>query len=426
MTDPATTMSRSMYCRGCGYQLAGLSENRCPECVRSFDPANHRSFHRHPPRHWLVQWLYRAEILVLVLATLCGATLGWAYLGWREEQPLIAALRQTGAGVHARWSGPYWLYRLLYQANLLGSGMDSALWYLPQRADIVTIQSRTLTGEALHHLTRLRHLVRLEIDGGRISDSVLTQMGRLRLRSLSLRRVRVTDVELRALLACEPESLELDLTETKDADLVAMEQATGVTSLTISRTPITDAGLAHLANLKNLEDIHLMATEVTGGGLRHIANLPKLRWISVLYTPLTDEGLAAIRNAKKLRFLDLTGTGITDAGLRDLRDLTDLQSLGLDRTRITDAGIKFLQGLDRLEQLDLCTTQVTDGAVQFLVNLPSLWSLDISETAISDDGLQRLAGMKSLLSLTAHDTRVSEEGFRLLRAKRPDLNACCP
>lgn len=31
-------------CRGCGYELVGLDEARCPECGRGFDPGDRRSY----------------------------------------------------------------------------------------------------------------------------------------------------------------------------------------------------------------------------------------------------------------------------------------------------------------------------------------------------------------------------------------------
>ncbi len=37
-----------MYCRDCKYALKGLTERRCPECGRSFDPRNSRSFLHSP------------------------------------------------------------------------------------------------------------------------------------------------------------------------------------------------------------------------------------------------------------------------------------------------------------------------------------------------------------------------------------------
>jgi hypothetical protein len=40
MTQDQTTPT-SMYCRKCGYQLGGMSENRCPECGEQFAPTPH-------------------------------------------------------------------------------------------------------------------------------------------------------------------------------------------------------------------------------------------------------------------------------------------------------------------------------------------------------------------------------------------------
>ena len=42
--DPCQTTRGPMYCRKCGYHLAGLSANRCPECGRVFEPANRRTY----------------------------------------------------------------------------------------------------------------------------------------------------------------------------------------------------------------------------------------------------------------------------------------------------------------------------------------------------------------------------------------------
>lgn len=38
----------TMWCRYCGYPLNGLSEDRCPECGRTFESADPRTFRRSP------------------------------------------------------------------------------------------------------------------------------------------------------------------------------------------------------------------------------------------------------------------------------------------------------------------------------------------------------------------------------------------
>jgi ribosomal protein L37E len=83
-------MPTSMYCRKCGYQLHGLSENRCPECGRTFDPANRRTYLQHPKgssRRW---WLRVAGVTLLVLLALIAAgmygTHAWLrWRGWRVQ-----------------------------------------------------------------------------------------------------------------------------------------------------------------------------------------------------------------------------------------------------------------------------------------------------------------------------------------------------
>jgi hypothetical protein len=41
----------SMRCLACGYILAGLPENRCPECSRPFDSGDPRSYDSGPSTH---------------------------------------------------------------------------------------------------------------------------------------------------------------------------------------------------------------------------------------------------------------------------------------------------------------------------------------------------------------------------------------
>lgn len=46
------TESISRFCRSCNYDLNGLSEHRCPECGREFDPENPKSFANTPDWHF--------------------------------------------------------------------------------------------------------------------------------------------------------------------------------------------------------------------------------------------------------------------------------------------------------------------------------------------------------------------------------------
>ena len=61
-----------MLCRECYYPLHGLTENRCPECGRAFDPEDRRTFARRRPRRW--RWEALAALGCLVLT---GQSLVW-------------------------------------------------------------------------------------------------------------------------------------------------------------------------------------------------------------------------------------------------------------------------------------------------------------------------------------------------------------
>ena len=97
------TRQTPMFCRKCGYPLGGLSENRCPECGRLFDPAAPRTFLHHR-RGWVVRrWVRRIGLGVASAALLAAIGLGslwgniyWEYhADWQAEQKAIAALKAT-------------------------------------------------------------------------------------------------------------------------------------------------------------------------------------------------------------------------------------------------------------------------------------------------------------------------------------------
>lgn len=44
MNAESSTAESDMYCRQCAYNLGGLTENRCPECGKGFDPTDATSY----------------------------------------------------------------------------------------------------------------------------------------------------------------------------------------------------------------------------------------------------------------------------------------------------------------------------------------------------------------------------------------------
>ena len=82
------------YCRGCGYNLRGLTVPRCPECGRPFDPADPHTYRKHPIRRW-VRPVTRAAIFVFTIVLLLAATWGWLYWGWCSEQRCLPLSKRS-------------------------------------------------------------------------------------------------------------------------------------------------------------------------------------------------------------------------------------------------------------------------------------------------------------------------------------------
>lgn len=57
-----------MRCKACNYSLWKLTEHRCPECGRAFDPANPKTFRGKPkePVHWGCYVMFLLVMLFLV------------------------------------------------------------------------------------------------------------------------------------------------------------------------------------------------------------------------------------------------------------------------------------------------------------------------------------------------------------------------
>lgn len=91
--EKAMSLDPEKYCRDCGYVLNGLSENRCPECGRPFDPEDAKSYLRH--RRRIGRTAVCAALLVAALIAL-GAS---CYYGLQtfERREIIEFCRGCGA-----------------------------------------------------------------------------------------------------------------------------------------------------------------------------------------------------------------------------------------------------------------------------------------------------------------------------------------
>jgi hypothetical protein len=303
----------SMYCRQCGYQLTGLSESRCPECGRAFDPANGQSY-LHRRHSWIVRrWCRRIGVATAatVLLVLLGVGSLWGYVYWRyhadwlAEQKAIASLKQGGVDI---WSGDpdhpgRHTVRLPCDPYL--AWLTRPLSYLRDRVAYVDldVEDKELTHADFASLTVFKHLQ--EVDVGTIL---------------------VTDGQMAELSDCLK-----DMTQLRT--LLILSHYGGM----------TDAGLAHLGRLTQLTRLSVWGPKITGQGLAHLHALTNLGRLNLTLTQIGDDDLDVLKAFPAMTYLGLIGARLTDVGLEQLKGLKSLRDLDLRDTRVTRQGVESLQ-----------------------------------------------------------------------------------
>ncbi len=282
---PAVSEMPTAFCRGCGYALVGLSEQRCPECGRTFDMSRPRSFSRRPLRGWAWRWGRRAVLLALSFVIVVGLGAGWLWHGWRGEQKTIGQLEGWGTNITFKTIGPEWL------GTLLGDRFG----YLRIRVSRVEINGAPKEFMDALELSDFARLDHLEIGSCEFSNVFLRKVGTM----ASLEELGIYGFP-------------------SDVDFVHLERLTNLKRLDLG-TQTDDAMLLHFQKLKGLKHLELQSTAVT------------------------DAGLKSLRGLVALRELDLDNTAITDAGLEHLSGLSSLQYLSVGKTHVTAVGIRKLK-----------------------------------------------------------------------------------
>ena len=300
-SEPIAPASEPLcYCRKCGYALRGLSEARCPECGRGFDPGNPRTTRRRPPRRGM-RWVWRAGFALLTLVLLLAGAWGWLYWDWRLEQQALAEFEWEDVTTGPLL--PHWLdgednANAIWLSKHLGS-----LGFVLVRATKLRIADRTLLVtpptpdfSLLSNFHRLRSVV---IEDYSVND--LSPFANLtELECLIIRGDNITDLTKLA-----------GLTHLRELRLIYMPKVKNCSAL---------------ATMTDLRELHLDYMSVRD--LSPLAGLTNLKMLSLRGTKATD--LTPLAGLSKLRFeLDLGRTPVSD--LTPLYSLKALRCLCVDK-----------------------------------------------------------------------------------------------
>ena len=173
----AAEISDRACCTGCGYRLRGLPDPLCPECGRSFDPADPTTYVADPTRRRRRLWIKRGVIaltIVVLLATFaprrilrstmtfncaqCGQTLSFSrweprppdwipfrYPGWRRDSQSPSSTPAATCPAHR--------YSVKGQFDMYSGGVFSGRGPIPNpHGEVTTFNRISATPSSAHRI----------------------------------------------------------------------------------------------------------------------------------------------------------------------------------------------------------------------------------------------------------------------------------
>lgn len=248
------------------------------------------------------------------------------------------------------------------------------------RVIAVDLRASWVGDSDLAALATIATLSRLDLSETRITDHGLRQLkGAPAIRDLNLRYAELISDEGISSLKGWKHLVRLNLEGTKitDSALQHLSAITSLETLNIGSVLVTDAGLPALTSLTNLKELTLGGDKLTDAGLQSLRQLPGLTVLDLGGVQREDSGIWSV--------------SFTQPGLDAIATLKDLRRLRLNETLVSARGLEKIKGLPRLESLDLhdCV-QIGDDTVPILISLRNLRSVDLTGTRVSEAALERL------------------------------------
>jgi hypothetical protein len=291
-----------------------------------------------------------------------------------------------------------------------------------------TAVEEPITDRGLAHLSHMRSLMRLNLEGTRVTGPGLDHLHKLpRLRHLSLEGAALTDQGLAHVNGCR-QLVSLDLSCTPLATLGALdwERLPYLRRLVLTGTDVSEKRLGELRRQHpRVEIVHEFYDQI------HAAEANSQARSCNAHRHVNNEMLERVGRASEVRYLSLSCTDITDEDLRHIAGMTQLTGLGLSRTRISN--LEHLRNLTALDRLNLDGTAIADlEPLTRLIGLQELWLTDVpvhsetvqalsrmedlhylalTNTPLTDAGLAHVAGLSQLDKLLLSGTQVSDAGL---------------
>jgi hypothetical protein len=325
-------------------------------------------------------------------------------------------------------------------------------------------QTRTLSGEGLAKIERLKRLMILEIDGYTLPRARLQFLSELKqLRYLALRNMPVTDEDLQ-LLGPLPhlELLDLSGTAVTGSGLRHLYGCPALKGVILNRAPITDQLTQSLKKypLPHLQQLHVAGCKSSPFGLSDLRDaLPLFGEVIE-----EDSGVHAVAHAsppaagspQEVRVyraacqlligcgfagFRVTGNAVTDLSIRRngwilagdwvlsySARLRGLKRLWLQDCDVSPEALENLQDHDQLEWLELSSTNLDDEGLSRLTGLRSLRGMNLTNTRLTDAAADTLSQFLNLENLHLAGTQLTDRGLRALqllgRLRSLDLKHC--
>ncbi len=394
-----------MYCRGCGYNLYGLTSCRCPECGRNFEPANSRTFLPRPRRRWLrrLLWISAPPVVVLILAAAVGT---WLYDGWDRERQTAGAMHTVyvrdvqplGGDSLRKHLGPLGRYLDRYRSakgpvDVETPPEDIAALAHFHYLGVLELRTVGFTDANVSAIADLADVTELHL-GGNMTDTGLAQLSGLRhLEILDITGTFTGSALVRLDLRCLRE-LRLESRSLTDAAVRPLTECPQLERLTLQWGTFTDAGLVHLKALHRLQYLKLQGDSFTGSALTQL-DLHDLRELALAgaheHGALLDDSLfTALPVGKRLVSLRVSYGVVTAGGVQRLASVSSLRSVALQGMHMNDQTLTALAECPQIEDLSLRLCPITDAGLHRLTTMKGLRHLDLRGTPTTVTGRAEL------------------------------------